>query len=39
MSIGNNNKIAAGMVIYKPVGDNETVIFRHLEKLVVKSEG
>jgi len=34
MTIGDNNKIAAGMVIYKPVADNETVIFRHKERLV-----
>lgn len=33
--IGNKNKIAAGMVVYKPVGDNETVIFRHKERVVI----
>lgn len=38
MVIGNKNKIAAGMVIYKPVADNETVIFRHKERLVVRGE-
>lgn len=37
MSIGNKNKIAAGMVIYKPVGNNETVMFRHKERLVIRS--
>jgi acetyltransferase EpsM len=36
--IGNNNKIAAGMIIYKPVGDSTTVMFRHKERLVIKSE-
>lgn len=39
MSIGSRNKIAAGMVIYKPVGDDETVIFRHKEKLIVANPG
>lgn len=34
--IGNKNIIAAGMVIYKPVGDNETVIFRHKERLIIR---
>lgn len=38
MTIGNRNKIAAGMVIYKPVGDDETVIFRHKEKLIVVNQ-
>lgn len=36
MVIGNRNKIAAGMIIYKPVGDDETVMFRHKERLVIK---
>ena len=36
MSIGNRNKIAAGMVVYKPVGDSETVMFRHKERLVIR---
>lgn len=36
MKIGNKNKIAAGMVIYKNVGDNETVLFRHSEKIIIK---
>lgn len=36
VKIGNKNIIAAGMVIYKPVGDNETVIFRHKERLIIQ---
>jgi acetyltransferase EpsM len=36
MSIGNNNKIAAGMVVYKPIFDDETVMFRHKERLVIR---
>jgi acetyltransferase EpsM len=36
MTIGNKNKVAAGMIVYKPIGDNETVIFRHQERLVVR---
>jgi serine acetyltransferase len=39
MTIGDNNKIAAGMTIYKPVGDNETIMFKHLEKIVIKDSG
>ncbi len=38
MTIGNNNKIAAGMVVYKPVGEGETVMFRHKERLVIRDE-
>jgi len=38
MTIGDNNKVAAGMVIYKPVGDGETVMFRHKERLVIRDE-
>jgi len=34
--IGNKNRIAAGMVIYKPVGNGETVMFRHKERLVIR---
>jgi hypothetical protein len=26
------------MVIYKPVGDDSTVLFRHKERLIVKKE-
>mgnify|MGYP005851591797 CR=1 FL=1 len=37
IKIGNNNKIAAGMVIYKPIEDNSTVLFRHKERLIIKS--
>jgi acetyltransferase EpsM len=36
ISIGNNNKIAAGMIIYKPVENDSTVLFRHKERLVIK---
>lgn len=36
ISIGNHNKIGAGMVVYKPVHDNEVVFFRHKERLVVR---
>jgi sugar O-acyltransferase (sialic acid O-acetyltransferase NeuD family) len=36
--IGNNNVVAAGMVIYKDIGDNETVIFRHKERLIVRDK-
>jgi acetyltransferase EpsM len=38
MTIGSNNKIAAGMVVYKPVRDSETVMFRHQERLVIKNQ-
>jgi serine acetyltransferase len=38
IKIGNNNKIAAGMVIYKPIENDSTVIFRHKERLIVKKE-
>jgi len=38
IKIGNNNKIAAGMVVYKPVENDSTVLFRHKERLVVKKE-
>lgn len=36
MTIGNSNKIAAGMVVFKPVGNNETVMFRFKERLVIR---
>ncbi len=36
IKIGNNNKIAAGMVVYRSVGDNETVLFRHKERLIIR---
>jgi acetyltransferase EpsM len=32
--IGNNNKIAAGTVVFKPVGDNQTLINRFNERLI-----
>lgn len=38
ISIGNDNIIAAGMVVYKPVGNNETVIFKHKEKLIIRNK-
>ncbi len=34
--IGDKNKIAAGMVLYKSVGDGETVLFRHKERLIIR---
>lgn len=34
--IGNRNKIAAGTVLFKPVGDNETVINKFNERLIMK---
>lgn len=36
IKIGNRNKVAAGMVVYKPVENDETVLFRHKERLVVQ---
>ncbi len=36
ITIGNRNKIAAGMVVYKPVEDDQTVLFRHKERLVIQ---
>lgn len=38
IKIGNKNKIAAGMIIYKPVDNDSTVLFRHKERLVIKKE-
>ena len=38
MKIGDDNKIAAGMTIYKSVGDNETVIYKHKERVIIKRE-
>lgn len=38
ISIGSHNKIAAGMIVYKPVGDNETVLFRHKERLSIRDK-
>jgi acetyltransferase EpsM len=37
INIGNNNKITAGMVIDKPVNDNETIFYRFKEKLIVRN--
>ncbi len=36
IKVGNHNKIGAGMVVFKPVEDKETVIFRYTEKLIIK---
>lgn len=36
IKIGHKNKIAAGMIIYKSVEDNSTVIFRHKERLIMR---
>jgi sugar O-acyltransferase (sialic acid O-acetyltransferase NeuD family) len=38
ISIGNRNKIMAGMVLDKPVGDNEVVFFRFKEKVLAFSK-
>lgn len=35
--IGNNNVIGAGMIVYKNIGDNETVFFRFKERIVIKN--
>lgn len=37
IKIGNKNKIAAGMIIYKSVDNNNTIIFRHKERLVIRN--
>lgn len=34
ITIGNRNLIAAGMTVYKDVRDDQTVLFRHKERLV-----
>lgn len=36
INIGHKNKIAAGMILYKPVENNSTVLFRHKERLIIK---
>lgn len=36
--IGDNNTIGAGMIVYKPIGDNETVFFRFKERIVIKEQ-
>lgn len=38
IKIGNRNKITAGMVIFKNIKDDCTVLFRYKEKLMVKKE-
>lgn len=38
IKIGNKNKIAAGMIVYKSVDDNNIVIFRHKERLVIRNK-
>ena len=37
IKVGNNNKIMAGMTIVNNVNDNETVFYRHKEKLVFRN--
>jgi acetyltransferase EpsM len=37
INIGNNNKVTAGMVIDKPINDNETIFYRFKEKLIVRN--
>lgn len=39
ISVGSHNKIGAGMIVFKPVGDNETVFFRFKEKIIVRESG
>lgn len=36
--IGNNNVIGAGMVVYKNIGNGETVFFRFKERLVIRDK-
>lgn len=36
MKVGSRNKIGAGMIVYKPVGDDETVFFRYKERIIAK---
>jgi acetyltransferase EpsM len=36
VTIGNKNKVAAGTVLFKSVGDNETVINKFNERLIMK---
>ena len=37
VKVGNNNKITAGMVVNKPIKDNETIFYRFKEKLIVRN--
>ena len=36
IKVGNNNKIAAGMVLHSDVGDNEVVFYRYKERIIAK---
>lgn len=36
VEIGNNNTIGAGMIVFKNIGDNETVFFRFKERIIIK---
>lgn len=36
VEIGNNNKIAAGMVLHSNVGDDEVVFYRYKERIIAK---
>lgn len=38
VKIGNNNVIGAGMIVFKNIGDDETVFFRFKEKIVIKKQ-
>lgn len=38
IKIGSNNMVGAGMVVYKNIGDKETVFFRFKERIVIKEE-
>jgi serine acetyltransferase len=38
MKIGNNNKIVARLVIYTPIENDSTVMYRHKERSIVKKE-
>jgi len=37
IKVGNNNMIMAGMVVDKPIKDNETIFYRFKEKLIVRN--
>ena len=36
MKVGSRNKIGAGMIVFKSVGDDETVFFRYKERIIAK---
>lgn len=38
IKVGNNNTIGAGMIVYKSIGDDQTVFFRFKERIVISSE-